>query len=745
MNRSIFVGRFFIYKKNDTFVRKYRNVYVKLEFMKRFLLIFVVCFSLGSMLIGCQDEKSGEMSKEELQQELDRVKALLENNTKISNVVFEGNRMRLTFADGSVFETKVPDAIVPQIGSNGNWFVNGVDLGVSAEAKVPTIGSNGNWWVDGKDTGVQAQGGQGDPGEKGDPGMAIKDVVYDITTGILKIILTDGSENEYVLSASEGCMVGYLIKDLNGEFVLATIYNGDLPFAQFKYDAKNNLVEGEYYINVLNTPEKWLGFEQEFDANGKIQQQFIKEYAEIDKAMPVGDIFPEYVNTFEKREVIYTTEELFDEFFPDGIKEYDGEKAELMNRLASGYYYYNDNYVYYIQNYYNNDGIYSFSVIRDPRKTYITEEERGDKCFCLIREAGKVYLCTPYYSYYRDEAEYAYDETHWNPSFYAREYCDLSSVKITREYPSYLEVQFTKSEQLVNMSEGYRLPAVPYTDKVDEINGKELLDYFVPDPSKTLVEDGITGNYKALFHKFNLYNKGDEIRRGALNYVYSGDDYKVTLEGEEVGNVVMADGKVQEVVVVNEKKEKVKLLKFNYTGDLLTTIDAPYAEATEVAKVIYDNKNNPIEFQVNSSKLKGLGYEKTLCAIGLIYEYDYYDEEKGCVVRGYKYSEGYAPLLKIAYNYNLKNFMNHTLLAVHPILSLIQTNNAIEELIWAGHGSCFFAEYSDYNEGGYPQKVKGILHYAPFVNDDNIFEGQTEYPANGSVATMYRLKYEKKK
>lgn len=713
--------------------------------MKRFLLIFVVCFSLGSMLVSWRDEKSDGMPKEELQQELDKVKALLENNTKILNVVFEGNRTRLTFADGSVFETKVPDAIVPQIGSNGNWFVNGVDLGVSAEAKVPTIGSNGNWWVDGKDTGVKAQGGQGEAGEKGDPGMAIEDVMYDITTGILKIILTNGNESEYILSASEGCMVGYLIKGLNGEFVLSTIYNGDLPFAQFKYDAKNNLIEGEYYINVLNTPKKWLGFEQKFDVDGKIKQQFIKEYAEIDKAIPVGNIFPEDVNTYETKEVIYTAEKLFDEFFPNGIQGYNGGKGELMDKLSSVYCY-NDDYVYRIINRFNNNnGAYSFRVIKESRKTYVTGKEKGDKYFCLMQEAGKVYLCTPCYSYYRDEVEYAYNETRWNPYFYIEEdYYDLSSVEIIREDPYYWRVRFAKSDQLVNMAQGYKLPAVPYTDKVDEVNGNELLDYFVPDPDKILVEEGITGNYKALFYKFNLYDKGDEMKRGTLNYVYLGDDYEVALEGEEVGNVVMAGGKIQKVVVVDEKKEKLELLKFNYTGDLLTTIDAPYAKAIEVAKILYDNKNNPVEFQVNSSKLKGLGYEKILNTIGLIYEYDYYDEEKGCVVRGYKYSEGYVPLLKIAYNYNMKNLMNRTLLAIHPILSLIQTNNAIEKLIWAGHSSCF-AEYSDYNEGGYPRKVKGILHYAPFVNDDNIFESQNEYPANESVATMYRLKYEKKK
>ena len=542
--------------------------------MKKCVVLLLTCLLCSGILFSCQDGKSDEMSYEELQQELDRVKALLENNTKISKVTFEGNRMLLTFADGSVFETKVPDAIVPQIGSNGNWFVNGVDLGVSAEAKVPTIGSNGNWWIGDKDTGVKAQGSQGDPGEKGDPGTAIKDVTYDVTTGVLKIVLTDGTENEYVLSAAEGFVVGNLIKDLNGEYVLTTIYNGDLPFAQFKYDAKNNLTEGEYYTNVLNTPEKWIGFEQEFNTNGQITNQFIKEYAEIDKAVPMGNIFPEGENMGYYGVEVYTPEELFDEFFPNGIQGFNGEKAELMKRLSSSTYC-NEDYVYNVYGYSDKE----FNVKRNSRKSYITEDERGDKCFYFLREAGKVYLCTPAYYYYSNSRiEYSYDETAWQSDYQVRDIYDLNSIKIEGN-ASYWGIQFTKSERLINMAQGYKLPAVLYTGEIDEIDGNVLSDYFVPDPNKTLVEEGLTGKYKALFCKFNLYDKGDEIRRGTLNYVYNGNDYKVSLEDEEVGNVVMADGKIQKVVIVNEKKEKVELLKFNYEGDLLKTIDAPYAKA----------------------------------------------------------------------------------------------------------------------------------------------------------------------
>ena len=65
------------------------------------------------------------------------------------------------------------------IGVNGNWFINGVDSGISAtgpqgekgdpgtNGNTPYIGANGNWWVGTTDTGVKAQGPQGEQGQDG--------------------------------------------------------------------------------------------------------------------------------------------------------------------------------------------------------------------------------------------------------------------------------------------------------------------------------------------------------------------------------------------------------------------------------------------------------------------------------------------------------------------------------------------------------------------------------------------------
>ena len=59
----------------------------------------------------------------------------------------------------------------PTIGANGNWFIDGVDTGISAQGKdgrdgsVVTIGANGNWFIDGIDTGETAFGTAGTPGQ----------------------------------------------------------------------------------------------------------------------------------------------------------------------------------------------------------------------------------------------------------------------------------------------------------------------------------------------------------------------------------------------------------------------------------------------------------------------------------------------------------------------------------------------------------------------------------------------------
>lgn len=75
--------------------------------------------------------------------------------------------------------------IAPQIGENGNWFVEDIDTGVraagidgldgkdgkdGADGITPHVGANGNWFVGDEDTGVKATGDKGEKGDRGEQG-----------------------------------------------------------------------------------------------------------------------------------------------------------------------------------------------------------------------------------------------------------------------------------------------------------------------------------------------------------------------------------------------------------------------------------------------------------------------------------------------------------------------------------------------------------------------------------------------
>ena len=59
------------------------------------------------------------------------------------------------------------DGETPVIGENGNWWIDGIDTGVLADAaiNIPYVGINGNWWLGGEDTGFKAQGQDGKNGQ----------------------------------------------------------------------------------------------------------------------------------------------------------------------------------------------------------------------------------------------------------------------------------------------------------------------------------------------------------------------------------------------------------------------------------------------------------------------------------------------------------------------------------------------------------------------------------------------------
>lgn len=66
--------------------------------------------------------------------------------------------------------TPGPAGPSPEVGVNGNWWLDGVDTGKPSkgadgeDGDVPEVGPNGNWWIDGVDTGDPSKGTDGEDG-----------------------------------------------------------------------------------------------------------------------------------------------------------------------------------------------------------------------------------------------------------------------------------------------------------------------------------------------------------------------------------------------------------------------------------------------------------------------------------------------------------------------------------------------------------------------------------------------------
>ena len=96
--------------------------------------------------------------------------------------------------------------ITPHIGSNGNWWIGEVDTEVQAigrNGKTPLIGANGHWWIGGTDTGVSAYGQPGPEGPEGPAGRGIQSIEKTDSQGLIDtytITYTDGTTSEFLVT-----------------------------------------------------------------------------------------------------------------------------------------------------------------------------------------------------------------------------------------------------------------------------------------------------------------------------------------------------------------------------------------------------------------------------------------------------------------------------------------------------------------------------------------------------------------
>lgn len=683
--------------------------------MKQVFYLFAILFTTVLFAACDKDEDTQEVS--ELKEEIKELKSILESESAITGVSFVDSDMQLTFANGSTVKVAAPENIIPQVGDNGNWWVNGEDLGVPAKAEMPSIGENGNWWIGDTDTGVKAEGSQVTPGEDG---TGIASVSYDPETAILTILLTDETSYEYILFHEEAIQ-GIKLGDLNGKYLLDTIYNGDLPFATFEYNVNNQLTDIKYFKAELNKPVLQASLYRKYNADNKIESQVFTEFSTIEKAVPIGYYLPN-----RKEGIVLTPQEAFDEIYPDGLGGFAGtvnDFFEMVGRdIAHSGYVYRYHYEVYWEETPDGSGVYHEKkvVLRSLQRTTETTQ------FGVSMENGDLFAWTPgYYSTWNNSWEDYYDSSYcyYSSDISIGEYGDL-----VLDYEQRQVIQFYRS----------CYPVTEYsTSSADEFNGNRLSDYIALEAGTYENPDNLTGNYKFLFQEYDVYEPGDEIRSATFNYVYDGDNYAVSNEGEAVYNISVVDGRIEGVTYQSDT-ETIDLLQMNYVNNQLVSITSPHYEATEVVTVEYDGEGNPENFLVNSKDLAGQGHDAALVELGLAYKSEVYDEELGKVVEKYFYPDAATSLLKLKYDYSMKNFMNHTITAMNPLFSVFNTQNAIQEFVWAGHGSGFIAEYDSFNEGGYPTRFKGLLSISPQDHDT-----EDEIPINGSVATTYKLTYKK--
>jgi hypothetical protein len=141
-------------------------------------------------------------------------------------------------------------------------------------------------------------------------------------------------------------------------------------------------------------------------------------------------------------------------------------------------------------------------------------------------------------------------------------------------------------------------------------------------------------------------------------------------------------------------------INMSYTDYLLTSMSADLydeegslEETVEVGKIVYDDAGNPVE--VWSSLIDYDNNEGVNFVV---------DENGKISIEPREYE--LMKIVEIEYNYTLPNFFGKTLEYLIPELQGLKINNAPVRITQSGSFNFAQMEYFDFNEGGYPAKVK---------------------------------------
>jgi hypothetical protein len=174
-------------------------------------------------------------------------------------------------------------------------------------------------------------------------------------------------------------------------------------------------------------------------------------------------------------------------------------------------------------------------------------------------------------------------------------------------------------------------------------------------------------------------------------------------------------------------------MNMTYTASLLTSLSVDYfdqegtvEETIEIGQMVYDDAGNPVE--IWSSEL-------------------YYYDDNGpnfTVDAGGKISiepknNELKKIVEIEYNYTLPNFFGKTLEYLIPELKGLSIKNAPVRITQSGSFNFAQMEYFDFNEGGYPAKVKLDANMQSYYNKSASISRSPIIPLGSEIELEYIL------
>ncbi len=195
-----------------------------------------------------------------------------------------------------------------------------------------------------------------------------------------------------------------------------------------------------------------------------------------------------------------------------------------------------------------------------------------------------------------------------------------------------------------------------------------------------------------LIEKVELLDWNGEVG-GYIELTYDGDDLVTLADIYDLYDPTKGDG-------IDPDTAHYAQVQFIYTDNLLTKLNFAYLnpedetveELIELVEIVYDEVGNPTEIWAIPGYSDDEEYIVSVDGSGRV-SIDIREDEM-------------IKFVEIEYDYTLPNFFGESLESLIPELKGLKIKNAPVRLVHSGFFNFVNMEYSDYNQGGYPAKVK---------------------------------------